>query len=381
MNRPSPTAKLSVSAPPILNNGPSKLYAIDIFAGAGGMSQGAVMSGIPVTAAVEVDQHSAETYATNHSRTTLLAEDVKSLTPCSIRALRHRAQGPLVLFGGLPCQGFSYSNPRHRNKDNDTNWLFRDFLNIVHLLKPEWVIIENVRGIGDTAKGYFLNQIISRLKAESFRVTHGPLNAAHYGVPQNRTRYFIVANRTQRNYRFPTPTPRPRITVRDAIRDLPELPNGNTDSERPYGGSLPSDYATTMRSDRTTCLNNLVTRNNPLVVERYRHIPQGSNWMVLPTRLMSNYRDPSRCHTGIYHRLRYDRPAVVIGNYRKNMLIHPRQHRGLSVREAARLQSFPDGYEFVGSIGFQQQQVANAVPPLLARAVFTSITEAESGVL
>lgn len=370
-----------VSVPLRIGEGPSKVYAIDVFAGAGGMSLGAVMSGIPVVAAVEIDQHSAETYAANHADTKLLVKDVRSLTSRSVRALRRRSQTPLVLFGGLPCQGFSYSNPRHRNMSNDTNWLFQDFLKIVHLLKPEWVIIENVRGIGDTAKGFFLDQIVSGLKTESFRVTHGPLNAAHYGVPQNRTRYFIVANRTRRSYRLPNPTSRRPLTVRDAIRDLPALANGNADGELPYGGPPPSDYGTAMRSGRSTCLNNLVTRNSPLVIERYTHIPQGSNWMVLPTRLLSNYRDPSRCHTGIYHRLRYDRPAVVIGNYRKNMLIHPRQHRGLSVREAARLQSFPDRYEFVGSIGFQQQQVANAVPPLLARAVFSSIAEAESGVI
>ena len=88
---------------------------------------------------------------------------------------------------------------------------------------------------------------------------------------------------------------------------------------------------------------------------------------------MGNYTDRSRCHTGIYHRLRPDKPSVVIGNFRKNMLIHPTQHRGLSVREAARIQSFPDSYEFHGSIGFQQQQVGNAVPSLLARSVFQQI--------
>jgi len=90
-------------------------------------------------------------------------------------------------------------------------------------------------------------------------------------------------------------------------------------------------------------------------------------------RLMSNYKDYSRCHTGIYHRLREDQPSIVIGNYRKNMLVHPTQDRGFSVREAARLQSFPDWFEFKGSIGFQQQQVGNAVPPLLAKVVFEQI--------
>jgi DNA (cytosine-5)-methyltransferase 1 len=90
---------------------------------------------------------------------------------------------------------------------------------------------------------------------------------------------------------------------------------------------------------------------------------------------MRNYKDRSRCHTGIYRRLIADEPSVVIGNYRKNMLIHPTQDRGLSVREAARIQSFPDWFEFKGSIGFQQQQVGNAVPPLLARAVFNHIIQ------
>ena len=345
------------------------------------MSLGAFLSGIPVTAAIEVDHHSARTYAANHSNTHLVIEDVKSLTSGSIRAFRRGIQDPLVLFGGLPCQGFSYSNPRHRNRDNNTNWLFKDFLNIAHILKPEWIVIENVRGIGDTAKGYFLNRIVSGLTDESYRVTHGPLNAAHYAVPQNRTRYFIVANRTQRKYSLPPPNPQRHVTVRDAIRDLPELHNGNAENELPYGSHHPSDYAKTMRSSHMTCRNNLVTRNNPLVIERYKHIPQGSNWTALPSRLLSNYQDASRCHTGIYHRLRYDRPAVVIGNYRKNMLIHPVQHRGLSVREAARLQSFPDTYEFTGSIGFQQQQVANAVPPLLAKVVFASIMESENAAL
>jgi len=92
---------------------------------------------------------------------------------------------------------------------------------------------------------------------------------------------------------------------------------------------------------------------------------------------MANYQDRSQCHTGIYKRLKWDEPGVVIGNFRKNMLIHPTQNRGLSVREAARLQSFPDWFEFHGSIGFQQQQVGNAVPPLLARAVFQALIEAD----
>jgi DNA (cytosine-5)-methyltransferase 1 len=128
-----------------------------------------------------------------------------------------------------------------------------------------------------------------------------------------------------------------------------------------------------MRNGEKMVSSNLVTRNAPIVTMRYKHVPRGGNWEDIPRRLMASYRKGYECHTGIYHRLDPNEPSVVIGNYRKNMLIHPFEDRGLSVREAARVQSFPDSYRFCGSIGFQQQQVGNAVPPLLAKAVFQAL--------
>ena len=112
-----------------------------------------------------------------------------------------------------------------------------------------------------------------------------------------------------------------------------------------------------------------------MVIARYQHIPQGGNWKDIPDNLMTNYANKERCHSGIYRRLRADKPSVVISNYRKSMLIHPYQHRGLSVREAARIQSFPDDFKFFGPISHIQQQIGNAVPPLLAKAVFLKIIE------
>ena len=114
---------------------------------------------------------------------------------------------------------------------------------------------------------------------------------------------------------------------------------------------------------------NIVTRNAAYVIKRYTHIPRGGNWENIPKALFKNYSDPERCHTGIYKRLNPNSPSVVIGNFRKNMLIHPTQNRSLSVREAARLQGIPDKFRFSGSIGFQQQQVGNMVPPAMTTAV------------
>ena len=192
-------------------------------------------------------------------------------------------------------------------------------------------------------------------------------------MPQNRTRFFLVGSRDGAAFSFPRPCLSPPLTVDDAIRDLPVLENGATVCCRTYNKTPPSRYGRKLRGRNDVCCNHLVTRNSLTVVQRYKYIPQGGNWQDIPLSLMLNYRDRSRCHTGIYHRLKADGPSIVIGNFRKNMLIHPTQNRGLSVREAARIQSFPDRYKFYGSIGFQQQQVGNAVPPLLARSVFRAV--------
>ena len=134
-----------------------------------------------------------------------------------------------------------------------------------------------------------------------------------------------------------------------------------------------SDDARIMRCNSKYATQNEVSLNNDLVIKRYTYIPQGGNWRDIPEELMGNYKDKTRCHSGIYKRLREDEPSVVISNYRKMMLIHPKQNRGLSVREAARLQSFPDDFFFEGPISHIQQQIGNAVPPLLAKAIFNQI--------
>ena len=139
-----------------------------------------------------------------------------------------------------------------------------------------------------------------------------------------------------------------------------------------------SRYAESLRPSNVDAVTgNEVSRNTARVVERYRHIGMGQNWSAIPERLMENYGNLSLCHTGIYYRLRWDEQAKVIGNFRKNMLIHPAQERGLSIREAARLQSFDDQHEFIGPLNDRQQQVGDAVPPRLAEAVGSTLKKSD----
>ncbi len=339
------------------------------------MSVGARWAGVEVRLAVEADRHAAATYAGNHRGVRVINSPVQTVRTFNLGA----SDEPVVVFGGPPCQGFSTSNQRTRSSENETNWLFREYLRVVRQIRPDWVVFENVRGILETERGYFIALISRSLRRAGYAISQWVLDAANYGVPQHRSRLFLVGSRDGLKIDPPKASPKPHVTVWQAIGDLPVLKNGASLDTLPYKCPPLSTYARRLRGSRTRCANHLVTDSAGAILQRYVHVPQGGNWSDIPEGLMMNYEDRERCHTGIYRRLKNDRPSVVIGNFRKNMLIHPTQNRGLSVREAARLQSFPDCFEFQGSIGFQQQQVGNAVPPLLARAVFRQICKAQKG--
>lgn len=348
----------------------TKITAIDLFAGAGGLSLGAQLAGVQVTHAIENNHAAANSYRRNHPETEVVEEDV-----CVVEPPARKRGDSSILFGGPPCQGFSTSNQRTRTPANPKNWLFGEFFRFARTMKPDWIILENVKGLKETAKGQFESLIMAEFQALGYASALWTLCATDYGVPQKRYRLFFIG---RRRGSIPPPPPKLRsmITVRDAIADLPKLKIGADIDSLNYGPIRPSPYAQTMRQQAKSCTGHLVSENNKLVQQRYCHIPPGGNWRNIPKRLMKNYTnlvDNRSRHTGIYHRLIWHEPSVVIANYRKNMLIHPDQHRGLSVREAARIQSFPDSYLFAGSIGLRQQQVSNAVPPLLAAAVFRHI--------
>jgi DNA (cytosine-5)-methyltransferase 1 len=346
------------------------MIGIDLFAGSGGLSEGARLAGIEVKLAIESDPHVATTYLRNHPDTFLWIDDIRNINDIDIDV----SGDTTIIFGGPPCQGFSTSNQRTRGIENEGNWLFLEFLRIVGMINPDWVLFENVTGITETEEGLFLKAIVSQLECLGYECSTWELNAADYGVPQKRNRLFVVGSADGIILKPPKPTVTRYITVGEAIADLPYLENGASINWMPYGTTPPSDYAKSLRNGKNKSPNHLVTKNRDSIIKRYMHIPPGGNWQDIPIELVDNYTDITKCHTKIYHRLTISEPSVVIGNYRKNMLVHPTENRGLSVREAARLQSFHDQYEFCGTIGFQQQQVGNAVPPLLAKAVFTKIT-------
>lgn len=362
------------------------LTAVDLFAGAGGLSLGFEEARFRVIFAVENNIYSTETYRANRKKrnTELILSDISKINFKYILEKFGLKRGEIdILLSGPPCQGFSISNRRTRTMDNSQNHLFREFLRAVKEIYPKWILFENVSGIVNFEKGKVIKIINSELRNLGYLCTWDVLNSADYGVPQIRKRFLLTANRLGIEFSFPKPTfgngEKTYITVQDAISDLPLLENGNNIDLQLYcyNGSKLTNYQREMKRGwrKNYCLNNCMTRNNDLIVKRYKYVPRGGNWQDIPNFLMRNYKNKKNCHSGIYKRLKWSEPSIVISNFRKNMLIHPEQDRGLSVREAARIQSFPDWYIFYGRLGSQQQQVADAVPPRLAYILATSIKE------
>lgn len=268
------------------------------------------------------------------------------------------------------------SNAQTRVKGNPHNDEVYTFVRYVRRLRPDIFAMENVPGLDFFNGGKLKEDVLNQFHIAGYRVDVGLLNAADFGVPQKRQRLIFLGNRIHLINVLPPAMVKPKdwVTVREAISDLPTCGVVDDDRMLPYNAGRPSAYAARMRVNGSThVFNNLYSAAGELVRERYKHIPEGGNWRDIPARLMRNYADKTRCHRVIYRRLASDEPARALPHIRKSMFIHPTENRGLTVREAARLQSFPDNFVFKGGIQAQQQQIANAVPPLLAEALASTI--------
>ena len=197
------------------------MIGIDLFAGAGGLSLGAEQAGIKVEYAVENDSYAANAYKLNHKSTIVHNSDIRNIDKSSIPTNGK----PVILFGGPPCQGFSTSNQKTRNKENPKNWLFMEFVRLAKELNPEWILLENVKGITETEDGYFEETIRSSFEALGFLCTVYKPCAVDFGVPQRRTRFFLIGSKKGLIPQI-EPTANKIITVEDAFFDLPHLKNG-----------------------------------------------------------------------------------------------------------------------------------------------------------
>jgi DNA (cytosine-5)-methyltransferase 1 len=359
---------------------------IDLFAGAGGLSLGFEQAGFNIAYAVEHDKWAAETYKGNRKGVIVDIRDIGQITPLHVLKKLRIKRGELdIIIGGPPCQGFSTSNKKTRTLANPNNHMVYKFVDFTDLLRPKWFLMENVSGMDTFEGGSVRDNLLKLFSGSGYTVDYLILNSADFGVPQSRKRIFFIGNRMGNKMTFLNKlrhcSMESPVTVFDAISDLPRLGNGHAIDLMPYNCRKRklSSYQATMRK-RTNGIvkNNLATRHTDLAVKRFGCIKQGENLISLARKapeLVANYSNIDNCHHWTYLRLPWKKPSVTLINYRKNMLIHPVDDRGLTVREAARLQSFPDNYIFYGFLGSQQQQVANAVPPLMGAAIAKEIVK------
>ena len=354
--------------------------ALDLFAGAGGLGLGLTWAGFRVQAANEYERVFAETYARNHPETAVVAGNV--LDPAVRAQLLAAAQGVDLVAGGPPCQGFSTVGKK--DEDDPRNRLFYAFLDVVAHLRPRAVLFENVSGFRRMYGGRAFQALYRGLEDLGYATPQCEiLNALEYGVPQARLRTFVVAFRKETAFRFPEPTHgergevfrrRPPLTLADALSDLPPVRSG--ESADRYLRPPQNDYQRKLRAGAGETLTEHVGPwHGARLLNVLAHVPPGGSILDVPAELR-----PKSCFANTYARLWWERPSTTItrnfGTPSSSRCIHPLFDRGLTTREGARLQSFPDRYEFAGSRIRKNLQIGNAVPPLLAEALGREIFRA-----
>jgi DNA (cytosine-5)-methyltransferase 1 len=361
--------------------------AIDLFCGAGGLSEGFRQAGFHVLVGQDHDEQAGVTFSSTHKGGQFVGRPIQEVTSQMLLRAANLKRGQVdVIVGGPPCQGYSVYN--HQRGENDPRaGLFREYLRIVEGLQPKWLVMENVTGITSIAGGNIVREIFEGVRSLGYRVEMRILKAEEFGVPQERRRVFFIATRTDAEIRFPVPTHgnhlRPFVSVWDAISDLPELKNGDLAPQINYRFSPQNSYQALLRGDCREVKNHIAGRLASINLERMRHIPAGGSWRDIPHELLpAGMRKAKRSdHTKRYGRPRKGDQACTIltkCDVHWGAYIHPEQDRAFTVREAARLQSFPDFFEFHGSRTEQFVQVGNAVPPLLGRRVAEALFLADS---
>ena len=361
------------------------LTAIDLFCGCGGISCGLQRVGFEILAGADIEKKYIATFAHNFPTAKTLQIDLSKISPAELMTSIDIKHGELYLLaGGPPCQGFSKNVPKKlRRIDASNNLLIKTFLNYCDALKPRFILMENVAEMKNGFDHVYTNEILSDLDKAGYTVTYSVLNAADYGVPQRRRRTFFLGSQEGITFSLPKPThlkpletPElfsslpPHVTVWEAIGDLPGLNHGEQCDY--YQLSPFSEFQKLMRNAQVKLFNHVARKLKPKQYERLASLKPGQGHKDLPKHLQVKGG-----YSGAYGRLTKDMVAPTITRWvfhpGSGRWGHPVDKRTLSIREVARIQSFPDSFELIGSYTQQAGQLGNAVPPLLIQKLAESI--------
>lgn len=344
------------------------MNVIDLFAGCGGLSKGFMDAGFDIIVGVDNDKAALNTFVKNHNGAIALNADLsKQETFDEIK--RIAGERPIdVIIAGPPCQGFSLSGPR--NFDDERNKLYLAVIEMVKQYQPKGFIIENVPGMATLYDGQIKEEILRRFRKMGYNIECKILCAADYGVPQMRKRLIFMGIRKDLGEpRFPEPIflPRNYVTCRDAISDLPSREHDFGMEEDKYTSEPLTEYQKSMRSNMEVLHNHVATNHTQMVKDTIALVPEGGNYKDLPPGC-----GESRKFNEAWTRYDGNKPSKTIDTGHRNHF-HYRYNRVPTIRENARLQSFPDDFVFTGTKTQQNRQVGNAVPPLLGQALGNAI--------
>lgn len=349
----------------------AKYRILDLFCGAGGFSYGMDKNpNFETLIALDNDKYAGETFKKNMPYVDVIIGDITDETTKTSIIEKAKKLDINMVIGGPPCQGYSMKGKKLGLKDS-RNFLFREYLNFVEILKPDVFVIENVKGLLSASNGWFKDEIVKTIGELGYVVEYGVLNASDYGVPQARERAIFICSKHNR-VKLPEKTVDRIVTVKDAISDLSYLESGQGEYEQEYSLPISSDYQKQMRKGSKKLYNHMASNHKQVAIDKLKMIPPEKGKEYLPDELLGKQKFKTT-----WGRLKWDEVSPTIdtrfdaaSNGKNN---HPYLHRAITPREAARIQSFDDSFVFYGSKVHVRKQIGNAVPPLLAKAIADKI--------